>query len=146
MGSISVSLFSQLDAAKRKKVVMKIILKSKRVNPNISVEFAVGLGWIANEWEAWALGEFTITSLKDGIHSSRSKHKWNKPADEPGEAADIRTWGHQYSDGTHTPGLIRFAKHLQKAGFGVVVHPDWLPGTPHLHVHLKKPIFKVGGR
>ncbi len=68
---------------------MEITLKCKEINPNISPEFAVGLGWIANEWEAWGLGPFVITSLKDGIHSAHSKHKWNKPADEPGEAADI---------------------------------------------------------
>ncbi len=123
---------------------MEITLKSQNININISPDFAAGLGWIANEWERWGLGTFVVTSLKDGVHSPNSKHHWNKPPEVRGEAADIRTWGHQHDDGTHTDVLIRFAKHLQKEGFGVVVHPDWLPGTPHLHVHRKHPIFKVG--
>lgn len=123
---------------------MKIVLKSKNVNTNISAEFAVGLGWIAAKWEAWGLGPFIVTSLKDGTHNPRSKHQWNKPSHVPGEAADIRTWQH-CKDGEHSALLIRFAKYLQREGFGVVVHPDWLPGTPHLHVHFKKPIFEVDG-
>jgi len=113
------------------------------VNPFLTTEFALGLGWIANEWDFEKMGSFTITSLKDGTHSARSKHKWNQPSDVPGEAADIRTWQFwNESRKAHDPKLILFAKHLQKEGFAVVVHPDWLPGTPHLHVHFKKPILK----
>ena len=124
---------------------MQIKLKSKSVNANISPEFAVGLGWIASEWQIWDLGEFVVTSLKDSNHSVRSKHKQNRPASEPGLAADIRT-SHLFKNNVHKGVLILFARYLQKAGFGVVVHPDWLEGDPHLHVHLKKPIFTAGGR
>ena len=124
---------------------MQIKLKSKAVNTNISPEFAVGLGWIAAEWQIWGLGPFVVTSLKDGIHSPNSKHRWNESDLIPGEAADIRT-RHLFKDGEHSAKLILFAKYLQEAGFGVVVHPDWLGGDPHLHVQFKKSIFVVGRR
>ena len=122
---------------------MRLHLKSRNVNPNISVEFAVALGWVKAKWEEWEMGQFMVTSLKDGVHGKNSKHKWNRPEDEPGEAADIRTWYHVivHNDGRHGEKLIKFAKMLQSHGFGVVVHPDWLPGTSHLHFHLKKTIF-----
>ena len=101
---------------------MEIILKSHNVNTNISPDFAVGLGWIANEWSRWGLGPFVVTSLKDGVHSPNSKHNWNKE-EVPGEAADIRTWQH-FKDGKHSALLIQFAKHLQREGF-VISERRW---------------------
>ena len=128
---------------------MKIALKHSVV-PNLSVEAAVMLGWIAAQWDNWiliadngpyaiALGEFVVTSAKDGRHMAGSDHKQDEPDGVPGNAFDIRT-RHLFdaTTGAHQPALIEFAKYLQSRGAKVVVHPDWVPGTPHLHVALGK--------
>jgi hypothetical protein len=111
-------------------------LLTKSVKTAIQIEFAVVLGWVKARWEAWeegALGEFIVTSLNDN-HDSGQHPK--------GEAADVRT-RHLFKDGKHADTLIRFAKFLQSHGLRVVVHPDWVAGTPHLHFALgKKPIFR----
>ncbi len=121
---------------------MRVELKHSVV-ANILPEFAVGLGWIKALWEEENLGRFVITSLKDGAHRAGSQHKHDMPENVPGEAADIRTWHLFDKDkGAHKEELIAFARLLQRAGFRVVVHPDWVPGTPHLHVALGKAIFK----
>lgn len=110
---------------------------------NLTTEFAIGLGWIKKLWEDEGMGEFTITSLKDGVHGRNSQHRWDQDADIPGEAADIRTRHHfDRETGRHSEKLIRFAQRLQDEGWAVVVHPDWLPGVEHLHFAAKKDIFK----
>jgi len=125
---------------------MKINLKPG-VNPRITVEFAVGLGWVKAQWELAGLGPFVVTSLKDGHHAARSQHRQNELHDVLGEAGDVRT-RHLFIGslkppykGSHSKKLIDFAKKLQRHGFRVVVHPDWLPGFPHLHFATGKPIF-----
>ena len=121
---------------------MRIDLKHG-VNPFLTTEFAIGLGWVAKKWEELDMGPFVVTSLKDSHHGSRSQHKQNQPFDVPGEAADIRTWHHWDADADrHSLKLIKFARMLQHEGFAVVVHPCWLPGTPHLHFAFKRPIFR----
>ena len=131
---------------------MKIALKHSVV-PNLSVEAAVMLGWVRAMWDCWykyldvrsgtsqpdSLGDFVVTSAKDGTHMPGSDHKQDEPADIPGNAIDIRT-RHLFdvTTGAHQPALIEFAKYLQSRGAKVVVHPDWVPGTPHLHVALGK--------
>ena len=113
---------------------------------NVTPEAAVMLGWIKAKWERAELGEFTVTSAKDGSHAGGSQHKQDKPEDEPGEAFDIRT-RHLWNQETdiHDPRLIDFARWLQQAGFRVIVHRDWmrqLDVPPHLHVGVGQSIFR----
>ena len=119
-------------------------IKIKRtVITNITPEFAVVLGQVALAWVDYGLGDFLVTSLKDGTHQNGSAHKQDRPDEEPGEAADIRTWRWWNEDkGRHDPKLIRFAKKLQAAGVAVVIHPDWIPGVPHLHFARKGRVFQ----
>ena len=120
-----------------------IIQLKQSVVMHLTPEFATGVGYIKALWDAASLGPFVITSAKDSHHSENSAHKQNEPEDVPGEAIDIRTWHHWQEDkGCHKAKLIVFARKLQRAGFRVVVHSDWLPGTPHLHVAMGKPIFQ----
>ncbi|KKK76391.1 hypothetical protein LCGC14_2864110 [marine sediment metagenome] len=119
-------------------------IKIKRtVNTNITPEFAVVLGQVALAWVDYGLGDFLVTSLKDGTHRPGGAHKQDRPDDEPGEAADIRTWRWWNEDkGCHHPKLIRFAKKLQAAGVAVVIHPDWILGVPHMHFARKNRVFQ----
>ena len=119
-------------------------IKIKRtVITNITPEFAVVLGQVALAWVDYGLGDFFVTSLKDSTHRPGSAHKQDRPDEETGEAADIRTWRWWNEDkGRHDPKLIRFAKKLQAAGVAVVIHPDWLPGVPHLHFARKGRVFQ----
>jgi hypothetical protein len=124
----------------------------KGAKANITPRFAVALMWVKQEWEKDGLGPFIVTSLKDGRHMKGSDHKQDRPDSVPGVAADIRTWklwqgplpekkptGKRWKDsGQHNAKLIKFAKKLQKKDFKVVVHPDWVDGTPHLHFALGK--------
>lgn len=133
---------------------MKFLLKTS-VNPNISVDFAMALGWLAVRWEALGLGDFVIASLKDGDHKAGSQHKQDQPDSVQAEAADIRTWKHWQGlnvkpdgktwkeCGHHSAELLAFARSLQAEGFKVVVHPDWQGDdvTPHLHVARRESFF-----
>lgn len=139
---------------------MTITLK-KTVNPNITPDFAMGLGWLARDWEVSDMGPFVITSLKDSGHQANSDHKHDQPETVPGEAGDIRTWKHfVWTDeeseayyiknwklpegkvwkdmGCHTEKMKTYAQRLRKEGFKVHLHPDDdKPGAnvvPHLHV------------
>jgi hypothetical protein len=102
------------------------------VKPNILVDFAMALGWLSAQWSQHGLGDFVLTSLNDSHTAGQHIH---------GQAADIRT-RHLFADGKHKPELIEFARFLQKAGFRVVVHPEWVGGTPHLHVAWKQSFFE----
>ncbi|KKM71522.1 hypothetical protein LCGC14_1429870 [marine sediment metagenome] len=119
-------------------------IKIKRtVNTNITPAFAVILGQAALAWAGYGLGHFVVTSLKDGEHREGSDHKQDRPKDEPGEAADVRTWKWWDKEKKcHHPKLIRYAQKLQAAGVAVVIHPDWVPGTPHLHFARKRRVFQ----
>lgn len=126
---------------------MKLKVKSN-VKRNVTFQMAVWLGWVKAEWERAGLGPFVVTSLKDGKHRPGSKHKQDKPAGVPGQAVDIRTW-HLWSgpktapfNGEHQKKMIQFAKGLQRNGLAVVVHPDWVGGTPHLHIATKRSIIQ----
>ena len=121
-----------------------MIIKLKQsVVMNLTPEFATGVGYIKALWDADSLGLFIITSAKDGPHMRGSDHKQDEPEDVPGEAVDIQTWHHWQEDmKCHKAKLIVFARKLQRAGLRVVIHPDWLSGTPHLHVAFGKAIFE----
>ena len=86
-----------------------MIIKLKpSVVMNLTTEFATGVGYIKALWDAASLGPFIITSAD--------------------EAIDICTWHHWQEDkGCHKAKLIVFARKLQRAGFRVVAHSDWLP-------------------
>ena len=117
---------------------------------NVTVEAAAALGWISAKWDEAGLGLFLVTSAKDGQHAAGSQHRQDQLEFIPGEAFDIHT-RHHFNFGpapvlawAHSQELIAFARMLQKAGFHVVVHPDWMPELkvpPHLHVGVDKPIF-----
>jgi hypothetical protein len=112
---------------------------------NAAPELAAAIGWIEAQWAAYGMGEFTVTSLKDGTHQANSQHKQHEPESVPGEAVDIRTrdfWDEQAK--RHDERVHTFARMLQKEGFRVVLHPDWLHDlnvAPHLHVGLGNPVF-----
>lgn len=121
-------------------------LKCKNtVNLDLRCDFAVAIGWVKAQWEAMGMGEFVVTSAKDGTHGAQSQHKHNKP-EERGEALDVRTWQHWQGKtslqngetwnqvGKHSDALIEFGRMLQREGFRVVIHPEWVPGIPHLHI------------
>lgn len=124
---------------------MKLKIK-KGVVANISVEFAVILGAVKQMWESSGLGEFVVTSLKDGTHKKGSDHKQDEPDSLPGEAADIRTHAHfDKATGKHSNELLDFARRLQLRGLKVVVHPDQVKGVNHLHVARKVELFERVG-
>jgi len=141
---------------------MSIKLKTG-VNPDVTFEFAVLLGFVAAQWQARGFGDFVVTSLKDGTHKADSQHKQDKPKSVLGEAGDVRTWmfwiwkddatkNHylkhgklpeemKWKDaGKHQPRMVEFARSLQPT-CRVVLHPDWdgdddsVP--PHLHIGKK---------
>ena len=127
---------------------MKLALKHSVV-PNLTVEAAVVLGWVAAQWDEWeggALGDFVVTSAKDGQHGAGSMHRHDQSEDVRGEAIDIRTWhlwhgprekadDVKWADiGEHDESLHRFARFLQAHGLRVVVHPEQAETVPHLHV------------
>ena len=126
---------------------MQLELKSRDVNVFLLTEFAISLGWVSRDWAVENMGEFVVTSCKDGGHSDGSQHRQDEPVDLPGEAADIRTWlwwrgtRKEPYEGVHDPKLIQYARRLQAYGLAVVVHPDWIPGVPHLHIAKKKSIY-----
>lgn len=101
----------------------------------LSMEMATLVGWLARRWEESGLGAFVITSAQDGMHREESLHY-------SGNAVDIRT-RHLFNTATgkHNENLIQFAMMVQsffsKRGVRVVVHPDWVSGTPHLHIGYK---------
>lgn len=140
---------------------MKLRLKHG-VKLDVKFDLAFALGQVQSWWEEENLGEFTITSLKDGQHKIGSQHRQDKPDEVPGEAADIRT-RHHFDAQTqqHHPNIINFAKRLQQVGLRVMVHPDWedtlvtpirLPGipgsgtkvstAPHLHIGLRQDVVE----
>ena len=118
-------------------------LKSNRINLHTSFRATFLLAMVYVEWKAWGFGDFILTSAKDGKHRKNSAHKHDKPKDVLGQAFDIRTWEHW--DGPlmrHSPRFLKFADHI-KAKFGpiglaVVVHPDHVPGSAHLHISFMK--------
>jgi hypothetical protein len=125
---------------------MTLKLKSSVVM-NVTIQAAAVLGWIKAKWDEAGLGDFVVTSAKDGQHVAGSQHKQDQPESVPGEAFDIRTrhlWNPQTDK--HDPKLIEFARMLQREGFRVIVHRDWMPQMdvpPHLHVGMGKSIFET---
>ena len=107
---------------------MAILRVKKGANLVLSVEMSIALGWVARRWVEAGLGEFVVTSGNDGAHKENSLHY-------SGNACDIRT-RHLFDGTKHNDDLLEFAKMLQqqKIGLRVVVHPDFVPGAPHLHI------------
>lgn len=121
---------------------MKIKLQ-RGVNPNLRIDFAIAIGWVQAQWELEELGDFVLTSAKDGAHGATSQHKQNQPPEVPGEAVDIRSREHFLPrEGRHNDRMARFARRLQNAGLRVVLHPDWMAGDPHLHVAAPQRLFE----
>ena len=111
---------------------MSLLKVKNGANLVLSVEMAICLGWVARRWAEHSLGEFVVTSGRDGAHRQGSLHY-------SGNAVDIRTRHLFAPNGKHAQELLDFADMLQdkKIGLRVVVHPDWdlRPGTPaHLHI------------
>jgi len=108
-----------------------IFLKSG-VKPEFTFEF----NWLlTNCWYTWrehGLGDFIITSGKDGLHQAGSLHY-------VGNAADISTREFFMEEtGQHEPLIKEYrsviAQKFGEFGLGTFLHPDDGGGVPHLHL------------
>ncbi|KKM07178.1 hypothetical protein LCGC14_1736560 [marine sediment metagenome] len=107
-----------------------------KVNMDLTWEMSTLVGYVGDTWITFCtnLGEFTITSAKDGKHRKGSFH-------DSGNAVDVRT-RHLFRKGRYKKSFLIFISSLQKEfgphGLRIFLHGYHDKGVPHLHIAYDK--------